>query len=985
MPFDITTLTPQAQVAAIYIGYYDRAADPFGSAFWESAVANPALTLTNIATDFATQKETLGVHPFFSDPSPEEANAFIAELYLNLFNRIPDVAGLDFWSGVLQNAIAGVGNITVGEIIMQIIAGAQDTAETKDLTTITNKIAVAVAWTDAANEGGLNESSSYGDNAAAQASAKSIIEGVTDDVETLETATSTIRMFEVSLKAAVATDALAAFDEAQAEADEAEAAATDAEGAQAYVQAAAALKTAADQALADALASEAIAKEAKLAAAVTDETEDDVAAAAAFEVAQDAIAAAEAAIEAAEAEIESSAESVVAAQPGDDFTLTIGNDVLTGTTGVDVFFAPLSKDAVGNVQLQTLGFDDIDGDLGIDTLNAVLIDDETEIVDNDDINDLNPVLKSIEILNLTSRSSNGDIELDNADSVQQLWNVGSTADLEVHEVQNGVIIGMKNVDKDTDFYVDYASNALGGDYTQAIVLNGAGADNALVQLDIDVSGDDDIVALDISASGKNFVDLDDAAEDKVEDITISGNGQLVLSGRSNDFDSVETLDAADFSGDLTIDVSGSTALESATLGSGDDSLTVSGAVVTDANSDTQNIGNQELLDPSNDTILDGGEGQNTLVITDVYGSLDFSNVSNFQELVLQDTFGSGFVTQSFRGSTYDLIPLGVGFPELDLSDTDFTSLVIDNNVALDGDFVLVGSEQFDTIDISGNLAQIQDGNFDFILEGFEGVDLTIGGVVGGAVDPTTATGKDVSSNWYNQESDSIFNLVADDLVNATLTLGKNAVVDVNFLDANKLETLELNLGAGARLTGPDSAKDGVVPSAESLETLTINGAATSSAIYLFGTQEESLSFIDLSDMGGHVAIGFNAGGGADIANEDLLVKIGEGDLSYGVYASYDQSFDISIDDSDGSNVAVREVFQFVGDDIGIIEIRDFESSIGNNGDRLDFSMFADIDGIEDLDIVYTGGDTVIRADGEFSGLITIVGADLSSDDFNFIF
>ncbi|WP_416881723.1 hypothetical protein [Marivita sp.] len=192
MALDLSTLTAQQQLAAIYIGYYDRAADPVGEDFWESAVANPNLSLADIATDFATQPETLIAYPFLSDPTAEEAAGFIAEVFLNLFNRAPDAAGLEFWSGALLASIAGdEGALSVGEIILAIIEGAQDSAEGNDRTTILNKIEVATSWTDAADAAGID----YATDTGAQASAKSIIEGVTDEGSTVAAAKSTIDDF----------------------------------------------------------------------------------------------------------------------------------------------------------------------------------------------------------------------------------------------------------------------------------------------------------------------------------------------------------------------------------------------------------------------------------------------------------------------------------------------------------------------------------------------------------------------------------------------------------------------------------------------------------------------------------------------------------------------------------------------------------------------------------------------------------------------
>ena len=195
MALDLSTLTAQEQAAAIYIGYYDRAPDPAGCAFWESVVANPAVSLADIATDFSTQAETQAEHPFFVAPTAAAANAFITELYLNLFNREPDMAGLSFWSGVLQASIDGTGSLSVGQIILEIIQGAQDTTDGNDLTTIKNKIDVATAWTDAADAAGLTTVDGYLSDADAQASAKSVIDGVTDDAATVTAAKATATSF----------------------------------------------------------------------------------------------------------------------------------------------------------------------------------------------------------------------------------------------------------------------------------------------------------------------------------------------------------------------------------------------------------------------------------------------------------------------------------------------------------------------------------------------------------------------------------------------------------------------------------------------------------------------------------------------------------------------------------------------------------------------------------------------------------------------
>ena len=176
MPIDLTTLTAREAITAVYIGYYDRAPDPTGLNFWVG-VLNDGFDLNNngdslddIASNYAGQEETLQVHTFFTNPTDASASAFVTELYSNLFNRAPDDAGLAFWTGQLQDAIAGTGSLTVGEIILEIIKGAQG----DDITIIMNKIEVGLDWNDSADAAGIV----YAGNDAAAASASSVLDNV---------------------------------------------------------------------------------------------------------------------------------------------------------------------------------------------------------------------------------------------------------------------------------------------------------------------------------------------------------------------------------------------------------------------------------------------------------------------------------------------------------------------------------------------------------------------------------------------------------------------------------------------------------------------------------------------------------------------------------------------------------------------------------------------------------------------------------------
>ncbi|MFC6589775.1 DUF4214 domain-containing protein [Sulfitobacter pacificus] len=188
MAIDLSTLTARQALTAIYIGYYDRAADPAGLAFWEDVVDADGFNLVSITTLFASASETQALFPFFADPSSTTPSAFITQLYQNLFNRDPDAEGLAFWTEQLQNAVDGAeGALTVGQIITSIIEGAQEA----DAAIIMNKIEVALDWTDSANAVGAE----FDLDGVTGASARSIIDDVDGTDSSVVTAKATTDAF----------------------------------------------------------------------------------------------------------------------------------------------------------------------------------------------------------------------------------------------------------------------------------------------------------------------------------------------------------------------------------------------------------------------------------------------------------------------------------------------------------------------------------------------------------------------------------------------------------------------------------------------------------------------------------------------------------------------------------------------------------------------------------------------------------------------
>lgn len=164
-------LNDEEIIARYYVGYYNRAPDPAGFAFWLDAYAKGVSTL-EIANFFSDQDETDALYPYFADPANNAPDSFIRSVYQNLFNRDPDQPGFEFW---LDELISG--RVSTGQMIEAIIEGA---TTNPDLAVVQNKVTSALYWEDQANNFG-----DFAYDAAATASANDALAGVTDDVSTV--------------------------------------------------------------------------------------------------------------------------------------------------------------------------------------------------------------------------------------------------------------------------------------------------------------------------------------------------------------------------------------------------------------------------------------------------------------------------------------------------------------------------------------------------------------------------------------------------------------------------------------------------------------------------------------------------------------------------------------------------------------------------------------------------------------------------------
>lgn len=121
--FSLTTFVQSDNIRAVsipsftelYIAYFNRAPDAIGFHFWGSALANGS-TLEDLASLFMDQNETRLTYP--EGTSNIE---FTTSVYNNLFGRVPDQAGLEFWVSALDS-----GNVSRDQFILEVLRGVQN-------------------------------------------------------------------------------------------------------------------------------------------------------------------------------------------------------------------------------------------------------------------------------------------------------------------------------------------------------------------------------------------------------------------------------------------------------------------------------------------------------------------------------------------------------------------------------------------------------------------------------------------------------------------------------------------------------------------------------------------------------------------------------------------------------------------------------------------------------------------------------------------
>lgn len=121
-------------IQKLYVAYFSRPADPAGLTYWEGVVAAANGSTAAVSAAFAASAEYKAA---FAGMTQYQ---IVNTIYMNLFGRSAEPAGLEFWG---QNLIAG--KITIDAVVTAVAAGAQGT----DLVAYNSKVSAATEFTAA--------------------------------------------------------------------------------------------------------------------------------------------------------------------------------------------------------------------------------------------------------------------------------------------------------------------------------------------------------------------------------------------------------------------------------------------------------------------------------------------------------------------------------------------------------------------------------------------------------------------------------------------------------------------------------------------------------------------------------------------------------------------------------------------------------------------------------------------------------------------
>ncbi|TXI42962.1 MAG: hypothetical protein E6Q59_00145 [Nitrosomonas sp.] len=483
-----------------------------------------------------------------------------------------------------------------------------------------------------------------------------------------------------------------------------------------------------------------------------------------------------------------------AAEPvGKTYTLTEGVDNIPGTVGDDTIIA--GEGSSGGAH--TLGASDlINGGDGTDTIDIKMVGDN-----------LIPRMSSVEKVFAQALGTVPDtINMVNATGIQELWSKNSTNDLDVTNLQEKAVVGVKG-GNGSDYTVQAAAAALTGDL--AIVLDGAnvgdlfvnstgaagGAGYASVTINA-VTGNNAITGI-AGTETNDIATLDAGAT--LATVKVIGDGAVRV---TNDLAAtVRTIDALVNKGGVNLSIANNTGNVTFTGGTGADRINFSS---------TLNLNDK----------VDGGDSRDILGVFNQASIITGLQVSNVEILELNTLNG---VLEAGRIASVDEVRVTTN-----LDDVPGTAVV--NGLSSNSTFVTNDSGDVrlnltnaqaagtnDTLNLKTGIAGV--GSANVMAAGVETVAYT--------QDNEADAGADTTVNFY--DTDGVVDLSTlsigskdgntvrfNDLVNTIKTVNASAAlgdVNVSISAGNPTSGVSITGGAGDDILRGGDGKDVIVAGA----------------------------------------------------------------------------------------------------------------------------------------------------------------------------
>jgi len=596
---------------------------------------------------------------------------------------------------------------------------------------------------------------------------------------------------------------------------------------------------------------------------------------------------------------------------GSTYILTDKQDTVTGTDQDDLIYGTGST-------LQD--FDVIDGRGGTDTFQFVNSKNQTYY----------PNISNVEVLKVRSLVNTTTVDLGNASGVQEIIYDKGTGNLKVQNIPTLTKVTVEGGQGST-FTLDFANSVVSGN-EDSIELTLKDANLANLYLDGESAADTngfETVNVTVYGDSKISGNLanDSASRANIKTVNISGDGKLTIDDNAANtyaLDNVETIDASQATGNVTVDADPAT-LKSFKGGSGDDTLKLLGGNIT-----------------VNKLSIDGGEGTDKVVVdSNSYDEIqDTSKVSlnNIEAIRLKD--GGNNATWTLDASK--------------LSNVSTFEVQVDDS-SNDGNTLTVA---ISNVENKVNVVAVENGDVNDNNDNNDGVVIKV-------QQKATYSG-------------------TDDVLNLTV---KNGEI-LNEVNADKFETINLASKKDATVTGSVTNKIGmdtanswianglVVPEAKTIKLtgdqdleLYVKDFKDSVA----GTSSYKATF-DASDFTGDLKLKFN-----EAANQKITLGAGDDELTLKA-GSLDKNDEI--DGGDGTDTLVdTDVNITDGSTLNILNVEKLKLSFDNGISATQkFSLEKD-SALTDLVIDLNNGSGAADENIEISGIADNVTA-LVKDRFS---